>query len=143
MCPSAICAGTSDGTWQAPIVKFLSESERALIAERTQAKPGSLLFFQAMKRAGVPGELHVFAHGRHGVGLAPDLLIPAAAEGVFPVRCRTFAGQQDDADIGIERGDLKRVEQLIDCFRTKRVALLRSVDRDAHDAFIALAEGDV
>jgi len=32
----------------------------------------SLLFFQAMKRAGVPGELHVFAHGRHGVGLAPD-----------------------------------------------------------------------
>jgi acetyl esterase/lipase len=31
----------------------------------------SLLFFQAMKRAGVPGELHVFAHGRHGVGLAP------------------------------------------------------------------------
>jgi dipeptidyl aminopeptidase/acylaminoacyl peptidase len=32
----------------------------------------SLLFFQAMKRAGVPGEMHVFAHGRHGVGLAPD-----------------------------------------------------------------------
>jgi acetyl esterase/lipase len=30
----------------------------------------ALLFFQAMKRAGVPGELHVFAHGRHGVGLA-------------------------------------------------------------------------
>ncbi len=38
---------TSDGTWQAPIVKFLSDSERALIAERTDAKPGSLLFFQA------------------------------------------------------------------------------------------------
>jgi acetyl esterase/lipase len=32
----------------------------------------SLLFFSAMKRAGVPGELHVFAHGRHGVGLAPE-----------------------------------------------------------------------
>jgi acetyl esterase/lipase len=32
----------------------------------------SLLFYEAMKRAGVPGELHVFAHGRHGVGLAPD-----------------------------------------------------------------------
>jgi acetyl esterase/lipase len=31
----------------------------------------SLLFFSAMKRAGVPGELHVFAHGPHGVGLAP------------------------------------------------------------------------
>jgi acetyl esterase/lipase len=32
----------------------------------------SVLFFQAMKRAKVPGELHVFAHGKHGVGLAPD-----------------------------------------------------------------------
>lgn len=32
----------------------------------------ALLFFQAMKRAGVPGEMHVFAHGRHGVGLAPE-----------------------------------------------------------------------
>jgi acetyl esterase/lipase len=32
----------------------------------------SLLFFEAMKRAGVPGELHGFAHGPHGVGLAPD-----------------------------------------------------------------------
>jgi acetyl esterase/lipase len=31
----------------------------------------SILFFEAMKRAKVPGEIHVFAHGRHGVGLAP------------------------------------------------------------------------
>ena len=38
---------TSDGTWQAPMVKFLSESERTLIAERTEAKPGTVLFFQA------------------------------------------------------------------------------------------------
>jgi aspartyl-tRNA synthetase len=38
---------TSDGSWQAPIVKFLSESERTVIAERTEAKPGSVLFFQA------------------------------------------------------------------------------------------------
>jgi len=32
----------------------------------------SLLFFEALRKAGVPAELHVFAHGRHGVGLAPD-----------------------------------------------------------------------
>lgn len=32
----------------------------------------SLLFFEALKQAGVPAELHVFAHGRHGVGLATD-----------------------------------------------------------------------
>jgi aspartyl-tRNA synthetase len=36
-----------DGGWQSPIAKFLSDSERATIAERTGAKPGSLLFFQA------------------------------------------------------------------------------------------------
>ena len=36
-----------DGTWQSPIAKFLSEAERATIAERTGARPGSLLFFQA------------------------------------------------------------------------------------------------
>jgi acetyl esterase/lipase len=32
----------------------------------------SILFFEALQKAGVPGELHVFAHGRHGVGLAKD-----------------------------------------------------------------------
>jgi acetyl esterase/lipase len=31
----------------------------------------SLLFFEALVKAGVPGELHVFPHGRHGLGLAP------------------------------------------------------------------------
>jgi acetyl esterase/lipase len=32
----------------------------------------SLLFFGALQAAGVPAELHVFAHGKHGVGLAAD-----------------------------------------------------------------------
>jgi len=36
-----------DGSWQSPIVKFFSDAERAAIAERTDARPGSLLFFQA------------------------------------------------------------------------------------------------
>ncbi len=36
-----------NGEWQSPIAKFLSESERAGIAERTSAKPGSVLFFAA------------------------------------------------------------------------------------------------
>jgi acetyl esterase/lipase len=31
----------------------------------------SLLFFEALRKAGVPAELHVFPHGRHGLGLAP------------------------------------------------------------------------
>jgi aspartyl-tRNA synthetase len=36
-----------DGSWQSPIVKFFSAEERAAVAERTGARPGSLLFFQA------------------------------------------------------------------------------------------------
>jgi acetyl esterase/lipase len=32
----------------------------------------SLAFYAALRKAHVPAELHVYAHGRHGVGLAPD-----------------------------------------------------------------------
>jgi aspartyl-tRNA synthetase len=37
----------ADGAWQSPIVKFFSEAERAEVAARTGARPGSLLLFQA------------------------------------------------------------------------------------------------
>ncbi len=36
-----------DGSWQSPIVKFFSDEERAAITQKTAARPGSLLFFQA------------------------------------------------------------------------------------------------
>ena len=36
-----------DGEWQSPIVKFLSEAERQAIVDRTEAGPGSVIFFQA------------------------------------------------------------------------------------------------
>jgi acetyl esterase/lipase len=32
----------------------------------------SATFYLALKRAGVPAELHVYQHGKHGVGLAPS-----------------------------------------------------------------------
>jgi acetyl esterase/lipase len=32
----------------------------------------SAAFYLAMKRAGVPGELHIYQHGKHGVGLGKD-----------------------------------------------------------------------
>ncbi len=38
---------TEDGSWQSPIVKFLSDAERAAIEERCSTRPGSLVFFQA------------------------------------------------------------------------------------------------
>ena len=37
----------ADGAWQSPIAKFLSEGEKAGIAQRTGARPGSVLFFAA------------------------------------------------------------------------------------------------
>ncbi len=38
---------TEDGSWQSPIVKFLSDAEREAIQQRTDARPGSVIFFQA------------------------------------------------------------------------------------------------
>ncbi len=38
---------TEEGEWQSPIVKFFSDEERAAIAGATDARPGSLLLFQA------------------------------------------------------------------------------------------------
>jgi acetyl esterase/lipase len=38
--------------------------------DRTVPVENSLLFYEALKRSGVPSELHVFEHGNHGFGLA-------------------------------------------------------------------------
>jgi aspartyl-tRNA synthetase len=48
---------SEDGSWQSPIVKFFSDAERAAITERTDARPGSLLFFQADGAARANGVL--------------------------------------------------------------------------------------
>jgi aspartyl-tRNA synthetase len=42
---------TEDGSWQSPIVKFFSEAEKAAVGEATEARPGSLIFFQADEAA--------------------------------------------------------------------------------------------
>jgi acetyl esterase/lipase len=48
----------------------------------------ALNYGSAMKRAGVPFEMHLFEHGRHGVGLAPaDPIL-----GVWPKLCETWLG---------------------------------------------------
>ena len=33
----------------------------------------SLMFYEALRKAGVDAEMHIFEHGRHGVGLARDI----------------------------------------------------------------------
>ena len=51
----------------------------------------ALLFFEALQKAKVPSELHVFPHGRHGVGLAQDDPVLSA----WPRLCATWMGAQD------------------------------------------------
>jgi aspartyl-tRNA synthetase len=46
-----------DGSWQSPIVKFFSDAEREAISQKTGARPGSLIFFQADKAARADGVL--------------------------------------------------------------------------------------
>jgi acetyl esterase/lipase len=48
-----------------PTFLFHTADDDAVPVENSQ------LFADALRHAGVPVELHVFAHGRHGVGLAP------------------------------------------------------------------------
>jgi acetyl esterase/lipase len=43
----------------------------------------SVRFYQALRRAGVPAELHIYEHGPHGFALAPDV---GPASG-WPTRC--------------------------------------------------------
>jgi len=46
-----------DAEWQSPIVKFFSDEERVAVAEKTGARPGSLLFFQADQASRANGVL--------------------------------------------------------------------------------------
>ncbi|MBI2826857.1 MAG: alpha/beta hydrolase [Planctomycetia bacterium] len=47
-----------------PTFLFHTAADKGVPAEN------SLMFFQALRRAGVPGELHIYESGPHGVGLA-------------------------------------------------------------------------
>ena len=52
-----------------------SETPPAFLVHTTDDKTvpvdNSVLFYESLKRNGVPAELHVFEHGNHGFGLAP------------------------------------------------------------------------
>jgi acetyl esterase/lipase len=47
-----------------PTFLFHTDDDKAVPARN------SALFYEALKRHGVPAEMHIYAHGRHGVGLA-------------------------------------------------------------------------
>jgi acetyl esterase/lipase len=60
-----------------PTFLFHTTDDSAVPAEN------SVLFYLALKKAGVPAELHIYERGRHGVGLARD----DRALRSWPVRC--------------------------------------------------------
>ncbi|KLD78577.1 xylanase, partial [Xanthomonas hyacinthi DSM 19077] len=47
--------------------------------DRVVPVENSLLFYQALRQAGVPAELHLFAHGGHGFGPRGIAGLPLAA----------------------------------------------------------------
>ncbi|MBU0716912.1 MAG: prolyl oligopeptidase family serine peptidase, partial [Planctomycetes bacterium] len=51
-----------------PTFLFATDEDKGVPAEN------SVQFYLALRRAGVPAELHVYQHGRHGLGLAPGHL---------------------------------------------------------------------
>jgi acetyl esterase/lipase len=54
--------------------------------DRTVPVQNSILFYEALKRNGVPAEMHVFEHGGHGYGMAPK--DPALA--IWTTLCETW-----------------------------------------------------
>ncbi len=63
-----------------PTFLFHTDEDTGVPAEH------SILFYEALRRAKVPAELHVFAKGPHGVGLAPK----DAALSVWPGLCAAW-----------------------------------------------------
>ena len=49
-----------------PTFLFLTDGDQAVPAEN------SVLFYLALRKAGVPAELHIYERGKHGVGLAQE-----------------------------------------------------------------------
>ena len=63
-----------------PTFLFQTDEDEPVPAENAVA------FYLALRKAGVPAELHIYEKGRHGVGLARD--IPATSS--WPDRCREW-----------------------------------------------------
>jgi acetyl esterase/lipase len=67
-----------------PTFLFHTNEDKGVPAEN------SVLFYLALRRAGVPAELHIYEKGQHGVGLAPNIPVlsswPERLEGWLRVR---------------------------------------------------------
>jgi acetyl esterase/lipase len=67
-----------------PTFLFTTDEDRGVPAEN------SVYFYLALRKAGVPAELHIFRPGRHGLGLAPQT--PGTSE--WPKCCENWLRSQ-------------------------------------------------
>ena len=78
--------------------------------DRTVPVENSLMFYQALRKAGVPAELHLYAKGPHGFGMTPGhgaisdwpRLCETSAAGERLVAVARAFGCAKDADAGTE-----------------------------------------
>ena len=63
-----------------PTFLFHTDEDRAVPSEN------SIYFYLALRRAGVPAELHIYRQGRHGVGLATQM----SGTGLWPTECEAW-----------------------------------------------------
>jgi acetyl esterase/lipase len=63
-----------------PIFLAATEADKSVPVENT------LLFYQALRRAGVPAEMHVYAAGSHGDSLDPQY----GPTALWPLRCEEW-----------------------------------------------------
>ncbi len=82
----------SDGGWQSPIAKFLSDTERSQVAERTGAEPGSVLLFSADEPARANA---ILARLRSDLGHRLGRLEPRAWDVLFVVDFPLFERDDD------------------------------------------------
>jgi acetyl esterase/lipase len=76
-----------------PEIHVTSQTPPMFFAHATNDRVGaenSVYLYLALKRAGVPGELHLYADGGHGFGMRPSPL-PCAT---WPQRCAEWLGAQ-------------------------------------------------
>jgi aspartyl-tRNA synthetase len=104
-----------DGAWQSPIVKFFSDAERAAVAERCAARPGSLLFFQADEAARANA---ILARLRTDLGRRLGRVAPRAWDPLFVVEFPLF--ERD------ERGGLTFMHQPFVAPRDEDLPLLET-----------------
>jgi acetyl esterase/lipase len=72
VCPGGGCQRLSIEKEGTAVAAWLNSLGVSAFVLKSRLKENSVLFYSALRRAGVAAELHVYERGPHGFGLAPD-----------------------------------------------------------------------